>query len=272
MQVLVRRGRADPPVTAEPNAPVDFARVVVTEEELNSEVELLKDDEVLRRVVEANHLESHDRLHWLRPGEDHAARVERAARRLAKQLKVDPIKKTNLIAVTYEAQEPQTAAKVLQSLAGVYLEKHMEVHRPGGEFHFFDQQTAESRRQLEESQQRLLDFTASHRVVEAAQQRDLALQQWNEVEATYRETQVGMAETEHRVKELEAQLAKLPPRSTTEVRIADNPELMRALKSSLLDLELKKTQLLTSLSQPIVWCRRWSSRLCRPRQRSRRRR
>ena len=245
MQVLVRRGRADPPVTAEPNAPVDFARVVVTEEELNSEVELLKDDEVLRRVVEANHLESHDRLHWLRPGEDHAARVERAARRLAKQLKVDPIKKTNLIAVTYEAQEPQTAAKVLQSLAGVYLEKHMEVHRPGGEFHFFDQQTAESRRQLEESQQRLLDFTASHRVVEAAQQRDLALQQWNEVEATYRETQVGMAETEHRVKELEAQLAKLPPRSTTEVRIADNPELMRALKSSLLDLELKKTQLLT---------------------------
>jgi uncharacterized protein involved in exopolysaccharide biosynthesis len=40
-------------------------------------------------------------------------------------------------------------------------------------------------------------------------------------------------------------LAKLPPRTTTQVRTADNPELLRALKASLLDLELKKTQLLT---------------------------
>ena len=53
VRVLVRRGRADPPVTAQPNAPLDFSRVEVTEEELNSEVELLKDDDVLRHVVEA---------------------------------------------------------------------------------------------------------------------------------------------------------------------------------------------------------------------------
>jgi polysaccharide biosynthesis protein PslE len=245
MQVLVRRGRSDPPATAQENAPVDLSRVVVTEEELNSEVELLKDDEVLRRVVEANHLETHDWLHWLRPGEDQAARIERAARRLAKRLRVEPVKKTNLIAVTYDAPEPHAAAKVLQSLATVYVEKHMEVHRPGGEFHFFDQQTAESGRQLEQAQRLLLDFTVNHGVVEAAQQRDLALQRSNDVEAAYRDTQVAIAETEHRVKELEAQLAKLPPRTTTQVRIADNAELMRALKASLLDLELKKTQLLT---------------------------
>ena len=41
------------------------------------------------------------------------------------------------------------------------------------------------------------------------------------------------------------QLAKLPARNVTQVRTADNPELLRALKASLLDLELKKTQLLT---------------------------
>jgi uncharacterized protein involved in exopolysaccharide biosynthesis len=245
MQVLVRRGRADPPVTAEPNAPVDFARVVVTEEELNSEVELLKDDDVLRKVVEANHLEGHDLMHWLRPHEEHAAQVERAARRLAKQINVDPVKKTDLIVVSYNAQEPQLAARVLQSLASVYLEKHMEVHRPGGQLHFFDEQTVESQRQLEESQKRLLDFTTNHGVVDASQQRDTALQQWNDVESSYRDTQVEMADTEHRVAELEAQLATLPPRSTTQVRIADNPELMRALKASLLELELKRTDLLT---------------------------
>jgi hypothetical protein len=79
----------------------------------------------------------------------------------------------------------------------------------------------------------------------AGQQRDLALQRVNELEASYQETQVKMSETEHRVQELYEQLVKLPERSTTLVRTADNPELLRAFKASLLDLELKKTQLLT---------------------------
>jgi uncharacterized protein involved in exopolysaccharide biosynthesis len=245
VRVLVRRGRADPPVAAQENAPPDFSRVEVTEEELNSEVELLKDDDVLRRVVEANDLAAHDWLRWLRPHEEEAARVQRAAKRLSGRLNVEPIKKTNLIAVSYDAADPQAAARVLQSLASVYLEKHMEVHRPRGQFHFFDQQTGESRRQLDEAQGRLVDFTQSHGVVLAAQQRDLVLQRLTEVEASYQQTQVEISETQHRVLELNAQLANLPQRTITLVRTADNPQLFQALKASLLDLELKRTQLLT---------------------------
>jgi uncharacterized protein involved in exopolysaccharide biosynthesis len=245
VRVLVRRGRADPPVTAQPNAPPDFSRVEVTEEELNSEVELLKDDDVLRRVVESNDLAAHDWLRWLRPHEQQAARVERAAKKLAGRLNVEALKKTNLIAVSYDAPDPQSAARVLQSLASVYLEKHMEVHRPGGQLHFFDQQTGESRRQLEEAKGKLVDFTKSHDVVMAAQQRDLLLHRLDEEEASYRQTQVEISETEHRVRELDAQLANLPKRRTTEVRTADNPQLLQTLNASLLELELKKTQLLT---------------------------
>ncbi len=81
VRVLVRRGRSDPPVAAQENAPPDFSRVEVTEEELNSEVELLKDDDVLRRVVEANNLAAHDWLRWLRPHEEQAARVRASRQR-----------------------------------------------------------------------------------------------------------------------------------------------------------------------------------------------
>src|SRR5882757_6355781 len=169
MRVLVRRGRADPPVTAQPNAPPDFSRVEVAEEELNSEVELLKDADVLRRVAEVNNLAAHDWLRWFRPHEEQAVRAERAAKTLAGRLNVAPIKKTNLIAVSYDAPNPRVAAHVLQSLAGLYLEKHMEVHRPGGQLHFFEQQTGESRRQLEEAKVKLVDFAKSHNVVMAAQ-------------------------------------------------------------------------------------------------------
>ncbi len=245
LRVLVRRGRSDPPVTGQQNAPPDFSRVEVTEEELNSEVELLKDDDVLRRVVEANNLAAHDWLRWLRPHEEPAARVERAAKRLGNRLNVESIKKTNLIAVSYDASDPQLAAQVLQSLSSMYLEKHMQVHRPAGQFHFFDQQTAESRQQLEEAKRKLLAFTKSHGVVVAAQQRDLLLQRLDAAAGLYGQTELQISETKHRIRELESEMEKLPQRATTQVRTADNPELLRALKASLLDLQLRRIQLLT---------------------------
>jgi uncharacterized protein involved in exopolysaccharide biosynthesis len=245
MKILVRPGRADAPVSAQENAPLDLTRLAIAEEELNSEVELLRDAEVLRQVVEENGLGGRDWLHFLRLSEGHAERVERAARRLARKLQVEPVKKTNLIAISYASDDPRLAAKVLQSLANAYLEKHTVVHRPGGEAGFFEQQTAESRRELEQAQRKLLEFTSGRGVVAAAQERDLALQKLSEVDASYRQTRIELAETEQRVWELEAQLSALPQRSTTQVRTADNPELLKALKSSLLELQLKRTELLT---------------------------
>ena len=209
LRVLVRRGRVDPPAAAQQNAAPDFSRVEVTEEELNSEVELLKDDDVLRRVVAANDLAARDWLRWLRPHEEAAARTERAAKKLAGRLKVEPIKKTNLIAVSYDSQEPRVAGDVLQSLASIYLEKHMEVHRPSGQLRFFDQQTAESQRQLEEAKEKLIAFTTRHGVFMAAQQRDLVLQRLDEADANYRQTQVEMSETAHRVQELEGAVGQV---------------------------------------------------------------
>ena len=65
MKILVRRGRADAPVSAGENAPLDLTRIAVTEEELNSEVELLRDDEVLRRVAEETGAGGRDWFHFL---------------------------------------------------------------------------------------------------------------------------------------------------------------------------------------------------------------
>ena len=245
MQVLVRPGRADTPVTAQENAPVDSTRMAITEEELNSEVELLKDEDVLRKVVEENGLTRRDWLHFLRPKEGESAQVERATRRLASRISVEPMKKTDLIAVSYGSEDPAAAARVLRSLAGAYLEKHKEVHRPAGESNFFEEQTRESREQLEAAELALMQFAASHGIVAAGQQRDLALQQMSNADAGYRQTQIELTETQRRVEVLQAQLALLPERTTTQIRTADNPELLKSLKATLLELELKRTGLLT---------------------------
>lgn len=245
MKILVRPGRADAPVSAGENAPLDLTRLAISEEELNSEVELLRDDEVLRKVVQENKLGGRDWLHFLRLREGPDQRVERAARRLAKSLKVGSVKKTNLITVSYAADDPGCAAKVLRSVADAYLAKHMTVHRPGGAVHFFEQETGESRRRLELAKSKLLEFTESHGVVKAAQERDLALQKLSDVDASYRQTRIDLAETRQRVAHLQSELAQMPERTTTQVHTADNPDLLKALKASLLELHLKRTQLLT---------------------------
>jgi polysaccharide biosynthesis transport protein len=67
----------------------------------------------------------------------------------------------------------------------------------------------------------------------------------SDVDASDRQTRIDLAETQRRVAELQSLLAQLPERATTQVRTADNPELLRALKSNLLDLQEKRTQLLT---------------------------
>src|SRR5579863_4940098 len=50
MKVLVRRGRVDPVVTSTPSQ-AEFDHEGVTEEEMNSEAELLHDNEILSTVV-----------------------------------------------------------------------------------------------------------------------------------------------------------------------------------------------------------------------------
>jgi len=245
MKVLVRRGRADAPVSAGSNAPLDLTHLAMTEEELNSEVELLKDDDILRAVVQQTGVGQHDWLKFLRFGEGPVQQVERAARRLAKKLKVEPVKKTNLIAIRYAGDDPQVAERVLHSLAEHYLAKHTDVHRPDGERPFFLQQVEESRLRLEQSKRQLLGFSAQHGVVAAGLQRDLALQKLSEIDAGQAQTKIALAETEERVTELQKQVAALPERTTTQMRTSDNPELLKELKSSLLTLVLKRTQLLT---------------------------
>ncbi|HYA95438.1 MAG TPA: Wzz/FepE/Etk N-terminal domain-containing protein [Terriglobales bacterium] len=237
MKILVRRDRVDPVVSSQPNT-LQLNREEVTEAELNSEVELLNSSDLLRKAVLATGLADEE-------SGSEQVRTAKAVRQLAKRLQIEPLRKTNVIAVSYESSDPAQAAKVLNTLASLYTEKHLEVHRPSGEFKFFDQQAEQYRKELELAEQRLTDFTRRHGTVAAQMERDITLQKLSEFEVSYRQTQAAIAETEQRIRALEQQQTSLPGRLTTQVRTSDNPVLLQQLKSTLLNLELKRTELLT---------------------------
>jgi uncharacterized protein involved in exopolysaccharide biosynthesis len=241
MKILALRQRSDEMVTPSANAPAQFSNDQVSEEDLNSEVELLNSDDLLRKVVLGTGLaEQAGSPH----GED-AVEVAKAVRKLGKNLKIEPLRKSNVISVRYQSRDPKMAEVVLKALAVAYTEKHLEVHRPSGEFKFFDHQTEQYKQGLNQAQEKLTDFTKGTGIVSSELERDSALRQAEAFDATARQAQTSLLETEQRVQALKAELHSIKPRMTTVMRNSDNPQLLGQLKSTLLNLELKRTELLT---------------------------
>ena len=239
-KVLLRRGRFDAMISAEPTSPMDVARPDITEEELNSEVELLRDHDLLKQVVTMAGLISPDTA-----ASERAAAIEHTARKLERRLDVEALKKSNLIQVSYKDTDPDRAARVLSALCAVYMNKHTNLQRPSGEIEFFDQQTTETERRLHQSEAQLVNFTRARGVVSAAMERDIALQRLGEADAAYRQIDQDRVETERTIAVLGEQLKSFPSRSVTLKHWADNPQLLEKLKTHLLDLQLKRTELLT---------------------------
>jgi uncharacterized protein involved in exopolysaccharide biosynthesis len=125
------------------------------------------------------------------------------------------------------------------------MQRHTSLQRPAGGIQFFAQQTAEYDRRLHQSEAELVNFSRNRGVASAALERDIALQRLSEADASYRLINQDRTETEHRISSLRKQLKLFPSRSVTLKRWADNPEVLEKMKTHLLELHLKRTDLLS---------------------------
>jgi uncharacterized protein involved in exopolysaccharide biosynthesis len=121
----------------------------------------------------------------------------------------------------------------------------MALQRPSGEVQFFETQMAEYEKRLHQSEAELVRFTRDRGLASPALERDIALQKLGEAEAAYRQIDQERVESQRRAIALRAQLNSFPSRSVTLKRWADNPQLLEKLKTHLLELQLKRTELLT---------------------------
>ncbi len=247
MAILVNRERLDPLVTTESTTQLITASNPVSEEEINSEAELLKSSDVLKNVVLANGLEKqHGKslLDLFRPQQDEADRIERAVRSLAKKMKVDAVSKTNMIDVTYSSSDPQLSYGVLQTLGNLYMEKHVAVHRPRGSYEFFAQETQKYRQALHDAEARLRSFGEQQGAAAPDLERtDLAVQVTNSVGQMH-STEQAIAADEQRIRSDQEQMKVTPERSATKQDTDAANLLLQNLGSSLLAAETKRTQLL----------------------------
>jgi uncharacterized protein involved in exopolysaccharide biosynthesis len=248
MEILVNPGR-EMSADLSTDAPqvVEFIPSV-TQEDVDSEGELLKSRDLLGKVAVACHLEPHDtfpwrRLHtWLRWTGDSTGKQDRFARTvqaLSDHLDVAAVRNTTMIRVSYRASDPERAVRVLQTLSELYQRKHTAVRHSTMTLDFLDQQASRFRAELTSAEAHLAEFDARESVVPRQ-----TLRQLDEFEGDLQQELISAYATEKRLAELKALAASLPEDQTTETKEEDNGALLAQMESMLLSLEMKRTEML----------------------------
>jgi uncharacterized protein involved in exopolysaccharide biosynthesis len=223
-----------------------MVRSEVTEEELNSEIELLQSGDVLRQVVSSCGLDQAKALREYILGPlTPEKKIAKATERLQNALQIEPIKKSNLISVSYTSSDPQLAARVLRALGDAYIQKHVDVHTAPGQVKFFDQETERYKKDLNDAETQLKVFSEQPDGVAPQMTRDITLQKLSEFRSSLQQTRAEMASTEQRINTLQKQSGTTPERLTTSMRQQDDAQVLQGLKNTLMNLEIKRTELLT---------------------------
>jgi uncharacterized protein involved in exopolysaccharide biosynthesis len=240
-EILVHRQRVDPVASAQPGSPV-VVNDTVSEEELNSEAELLKSDDVIRPVVLTLGLEKQNSKKWIFFQRKPEEALSKAVSQLKGGLRVEPLPKTNIVKVTLPSGNPKEAALILDTLDEVYLQKHKELHNPAGQFIFFDTQAKQSAQELAAAEAKIKAFPSISGTPNPLLARDVALQKVNDFNFTLGQTRADLAETQKRMDSLEEMKKTTDPRLLAQQRTAEDGS-GKDMKSKLLDLEIRRSDM-----------------------------
>lgn len=252
MKILVKNTRTDVPITPERTSGLNGTSPEsdVSENQINSEIELLTSKDLLNQVVTecdlaAKQPSTLQRLGLKDAPQTSEARIEEATDRLAKSLVIEPVKKASIIEVTYTSESPEKAALVLRKLRDLYLEKHVRLHRPPGTFEFFKTQSDQYEQQLQAAEKQFSDFQQSMNVVSLNQQKEQTVLKMTETRSKKLETESALREVSERIDRIQQQLRTVQPRIVTQSRALPNQYSAERLNTMIVELQNKRTQLLT---------------------------
>ena len=245
-KILVKNQRADVVITPEQTGggPPASVESEVSENQINSEIELLTSKDLLMQVVKECGLPKAETGLFGRSAAE-TLREESAVNRLSKDLSIAPARKANVISITYASNSPELSASVLQKLGEHYLEKHLKLNHPTGATDFFKDKADEYESQLRQAEQRLTDFQQSNNLVVLSQQKDLTLQKTAEAKSKMLESETALKEASDRIARIEQQLAAMPKRVVTQSRQLPNQYSAERLNTMIVELQNRRTQLLT---------------------------
>ena len=241
LQLLVKNERSNVIVSADTNAPVSPPGEV-SEEQINSEIELLNSHGLLQQVVIKSGLYREKGSGPINP-ERRGIAIDEAVKRLQRHLTVSSPRLADVIQVTYVSHSPHMAAAVLQQLAASYLELHLRVHGSPGTYQFFARQRDIYQKDLDAISAKLEKFNQHQNISVLAQQKEILLQKQAEAEAELMQADAAIHESTEEIANARKQLSKTAARIVTQSRTIPNEESVERLNTMLVELQNRRTEL-----------------------------
>ncbi|HXV64079.1 MAG TPA: Wzz/FepE/Etk N-terminal domain-containing protein [Vicinamibacteria bacterium] len=246
----------------------------VTEGDLNTEIEILKNRQLLEQVLLSLEQESNGDSsplgqrtpgllargrRWVTGllGRPRMTAFEQNVLRLQRQLSISPLRNSSIIQISYESEDPEWATKVVRTLTDRYLAWRSRVFQPPQTAAFFEEQLQMAKQQLQQAEAALGEFVEKETVTmiegpgkadAIAQQKSLALGRLDDVEKEIFETESVIRQQENTVASLSERLAQEPERLLSSSRQHIYPAV-EEIERELVHLLLERDNLLQSFEE-----------------------
>jgi len=239
MKLIMQSARSSAVIS--PDRTTSSVLASVSEEQLNSELEILQSEDVLSKVAD--------------PGWDLAAARTKSKAELkqhaklltsfSKHLTVDPIGKSDVMSLSFSASSAAEAQDTLNRLAAAYLEQHERLQRRSGAAGFYEEETARYKEQWNQANHRLVDFQNAHHLVSVQDVEENLEKALSENENAIRVNEIHLSESTAAMATTKDALSAVPVRQQTQDRSVPSQLLVQQLKTQLVGLNNRRTELLT---------------------------
>jgi uncharacterized protein involved in exopolysaccharide biosynthesis len=213
---------------------------------INSEIQILTNRELIRKVIETMKPE----LLYPELSKDRSSRItplELSIAKFEKNLKVEGVKKSSVIEVSFKHNDPQLAARAVNLLVDYFREKHLQVFSDP-QSSFLEKQLGSYAQKLKETESRLESFKQANRVYSLAEQRTLLLQQRTELGTLLNSTENTISELQKKVASLKPHLRDFSDSDASYTQ-TERDRIIVDAKARLLALQLNEQDLLKKYTE-----------------------
>ncbi|GFO62065.1 hypothetical protein GMST_43900 [Geomonas silvestris] len=215
--------------------------LMLSQDELvNTEIQVISGRELAEKVVQSLKIKKiYPDL--MKPKSKVANHLDAAVEQFGKHLKVVGIRKSNVVEVTFQHNDPKIAASALNLLVEIFKEKHLALHSDP-QSSFIGTQLASFESKLKESEKKLETFQQATRVFSLEEQRSLLLRQRSDLDTAYKMSQNSVSELKNKIVAVKSQLVNLA-KSNSRYTPTERDKIVIEAKTKLLDLKLKEQEL-----------------------------
>ncbi len=260
VQLLVTHTREEPVISSDQNSVRMLNKVSVTVDDLNSEMAIIQSPAVLEKTVRDMQIDTAPEPWYWRllnkpfvfarsvydgyHSKPSPTPLVKGVQRLAGKLIVMPEQKSAIIEVRLRWGDPRFAQAALERLRDNFMAQDLFVHKSPNTQDLFLAQIKLKKAELTHIERQIEAIQPGGSVDVLRLEREIALKQASDFEAEWRKARAMAAGENARVASQKAQLETTPGRVLGADKSVINQQAISNLRAQILQLELKRTELL----------------------------